>query len=142
MTRMEQLITRLEITQEIQITRNRYNTSNTNNIGNMGHSTKEQLTWWFWNTAGVRIYLQLPLTWAHTFFICMIHVKVKMIWIAAERGLVSTPGIFSLFSELKENVLLEGFALRNNTPLDLSQFCLFFVVTEPHWSDICVNENM
>ena len=62
----------------------------------------------------------------------MIHVKVKMIWIAAERGLVSTPGIFSLFSELKENVLLEGFALRNNTPLDLSQFCLFFVVTEPH----------
>ena len=44
MTRMEQLITRLEITQEIQITRNRYNIDNTNNIGNMGHSTKEQLT--------------------------------------------------------------------------------------------------
>ena len=87
MTRMEQLITRLEITQQIQITRNRYNISNTNNIGNMGHLTKEQLTWWFWNTAGIRMYLQLPLTWAHTFFICMIHVKVKMIWIAAERGI-------------------------------------------------------
>ena len=41
---MEGLITRLEITWEIQITRNRYNVGNTNNVANMCHSTKEQLT--------------------------------------------------------------------------------------------------
>ena len=43
---MEQLITRLEITKEIQITRNNimYNIDNTNNIANTGHSMKEQLT--------------------------------------------------------------------------------------------------
>ena len=43
-SRMEGLITRLEITWEIQITRNRYNVGNTNNVANMCHSTKEQLT--------------------------------------------------------------------------------------------------
>ena len=32
---MEGLITRLEITWEIQITRNRYNVGNTNNVANM-----------------------------------------------------------------------------------------------------------
>ena len=55
-SRMERLITRLEITKEIQITRNNimYNIDNTNNMANMGHSMKEQLTWRFWNTAGIR----------------------------------------------------------------------------------------
>ena len=45
-SRTERLITRLEITQEIQITRNNimYNIDNTNNIANMGHSMKEQVT--------------------------------------------------------------------------------------------------
>ena len=41
---MERLITRLEITWEIQITRNAYNLGNTNNVANMCHLTKEQLT--------------------------------------------------------------------------------------------------
>ena len=41
---MEGLITRFEITWEIQITRNRYNVGNTNDVANMCHPTKEQLT--------------------------------------------------------------------------------------------------
>ena len=43
---MEQLITRLEIRLEIQITRNNimYNIDNTNNMVNMGPMMKEQLT--------------------------------------------------------------------------------------------------
>ena len=53
----------------------------------MGHSTKEQLTGQFWSTAGIRMYWQLPLTQAHTFFICMTHVKVKIKWIALRRGI-------------------------------------------------------
>ena len=41
-----------------------YNIDNTNNIANMGHTMKEQLTWQFWNTAGIRTYLQLPFNWS------------------------------------------------------------------------------
>ena len=56
-------------------------------------------------------------------------------------GLVSTPGIFSLFSELKENVLKESCAPRNNTCLDLIQL-LLLRSKEVNLSHICVNENM
>ena len=46
--------------------------------------------------------------------------------------------VSSLYSlSWKKNVLLESCVSRNNTPFDLIQFCLFFVITEPHWSDIC-----
>ena len=41
-----------------------YNIDNTNNMANMGHLMKEQLTWRFWNTAGIRTYLQLPFNWS------------------------------------------------------------------------------
>ena len=53
----------------------------------MGHSMREQLTWRFWNTAGLRMYLQLPFNLSSHLFICMIHVKVKIIWIVVQRGI-------------------------------------------------------
>ena len=58
----------------------------------------------------------------------MICAKVKLIWLAVwtgtRRGLVSTPDVFSWFSELEENVLYESCALWNNTHLDLIQLLL------------------
>ena len=60
----------MEITQEIQVTWNMYNIDNTNNIWNMGHLTKEQFTWWFWNMAGITVYLQLPFnSSSHLFYL-------------------------------------------------------------------------
>ena len=47
-----------------------YNIDNTNNIGNMGHLTKEQFTWQFWNMAGITMYLQLPFnSSSHLFYL-------------------------------------------------------------------------
>ena len=47
-----------------------YNIGNTNNIGNMGHLTKEQFTWQFWNMAGITMYLQLPFnSSSHLFYL-------------------------------------------------------------------------
>ena len=58
----------------------------------------------------------------------MICAKVKLIWLAmwtgARGGLVSTPDVFSWFSELEENVLYESCAQWNNTSLDLIQLLL------------------
>ena len=58
----------------------------------------------------------------------MICAKVKLIWLAvwtgARGGLVSTPDVFSWFSELEENVLYESCAQWNNTHLDLIQLLL------------------
>ena len=50
----------MEITYDIQVTWNMYDINNANNMGNMGHLTKEQFTWQFWNMAGITMYLQLP----------------------------------------------------------------------------------
>ena len=40
----------------------------------------------------------------------------------------STPGVFFWLSEVEENVSWESCAARDNTPLDVIQFCLVFVV--------------
>ena len=38
------------------------------------------------------------------------------------------PGVFFSLSEVEENVSWESCAARDNTPLDVIQFCLVFVV--------------
>ena len=50
-SRTERLIKKLKVTKEIQIAGNMYKIDDTYKIRSMGHSTKEQLTWQFWNTA-------------------------------------------------------------------------------------------
>ena len=50
-------------------------------------------------------------------------------------GLVSIPGIFSWFSELKENVLLESCAPRNNTPPPPWSYPILFVL-RCHWTTL------
>ena len=56
--------------------------------------------------------------------------------------MVSTPGIFSLFSELKENVLKESCAPKNNTRLDLIQLLLLgpkkWIYLTFVWIKICI----
>ena len=47
-----------------------YNIGNTNNIRNMEYLMKEQFTGQFWNTAGIRKYLQLPFnSSSHLFYL-------------------------------------------------------------------------
>ena len=50
-------------------------------------------------------------------------------------GLVSIPGIFSWFSELKENVLLESCAPTNNTPPPPWSYPILFVL-RCHWTTL------
>ena len=82
-----------------------YNISNTNNIWNMGHLTKEQFTWQFGNMAGVTMYLQLPFNSSSHLFYLHVLCKSQTCGLGPGGGLVSTPGVFSQFSELEENVL-------------------------------------
>ena len=50
-------------------------------------------------------------------------------------GLVSIPGVFSWFSELKESVLLESCAPRNNTPPPPWSYPILFVL-RCHWTTL------
>ena len=107
----------------------------------MGHSTKEQLTWWFWSTAGIRMYWQLLLTQAHTFLICMVHVKVKIIWIALRRGI----GFYTwylLFIFWAERKCLERKLCSKEQHPPWSYPVVIVRSKEVNLSHICVNKNM
>ena len=63
-----------------------YNIDNTNNIGNMGHLTKEQFTWQFWNMAGITMYLQLPFNSSSHLFYLHDLWESQLTWLVAWTG--------------------------------------------------------
>ena len=93
-----------------------YNISNTNNIGNMGHLRKEQFTWQFGNMAGVTMYLQLPFNSSSHLFYLHDLCKSQTCGLGPGGGFVSTPGVFSQFFELEENVLLRKLCSKEQHP--------------------------
>ena len=86
-----------------------YNIDNTNNIGNMGHLTKEQFTWQFWNMAGITMYLQLPfnssshLFYLHDLWESQTYMASCMDWgFKGGGGVGFYTCVFSWFSEPEE----------------------------------------
>ena len=101
-----------------------YNISNTNNLGNICHLIKEQFTWQFGNMAGVTMYLQLPFNSSSHLFYLHDLCKSQTCRLGPGGGLVSTPGVFSQFSELEENVFsCKKVVLQGTTPPFILSSC-------------------